>query len=801
MAKILSRIVRWGGWLLVCVVCLTPVLPAQSAVNEAPGLLEIQPNFSPNNLDTPVTIHGSGFVTGSPEVKFLLGNTPLQAVQVESETSAQAVVPWGLGPGRYDLRVINPDGSQAVLSQVYTISQALGSWTTDGPYGGQVYDLAVNPANSDQVLIAVWSSGIFKSSDGGSHWQMIFSDQAIRGVSFGAGSPPAAYFWGGQGLYRSLDAGQNWSKLYQGGAKAFAEDAQNPQRLWAATMDGDIVTTADGGVQWEKRWDGKTSPPVNRVAVDPSASNVVYAGLQNGRLYKSSTSGASWEEKSAGLPPAAENYPVHILSINPYNPQRLLLNHWQEGDSHPAFLSSNGGESWNAVALNSDSPQPNDMLSDVAYVDANTLYAALMANHLWAKSTDGGVSWQAYSKRDCDFTLSIGLDSAAHQPRYLGGGASGVMRSTNGGADWELASYGITALPIVDIAASQADLATVFVAGEHAGAFVSHASGASWQRQTMGFCGSFALGADPIQAHKAFIGSANQVFHNPVQDEVWVSGGLVSPYNGSQDNIMSMAVAVSPHNPAEVWAGGRVALMNNPSHSIGVLFRSANSGTDWSAVNLPANPGFVRAIAFHPSDPEQVWVALGSSRGSGASSLTDGLFRTNNNGSTWQRMAPAGISAVSILFDPLQPQVVYYGGSLLSNHDQGTVYKSSDGGASWSDTGLGSLLSWGWPDRLVMDAFQRNVIYVGSEHGLFRSNNYGANWSAASGDLGQVIITGLASVKGDERSILYVSTIGGFPTASAPDSFASASSQYVRGGVYQYTSVYNKKVYLPVIRK
>ena len=107
---------------------------------------------------------------------------PLEDLDLKNSTSLNAAVPWGLDPGVYTLTVTNPDAQSGSLAGAFTITQGFGHWTSDGPFGGAVTTLLVDPANTSTLYAALQSPtspigiGLFRSTDGGTSWEMILAD-------------------------------------------------------------------------------------------------------------------------------------------------------------------------------------------------------------------------------------------------------------------------------------------------------------------------------------------------------------------------------------------------------------------------------------------------------------------------------------------------------------------------------------------------------------------------------------------------------------------------------------------------
>jgi photosystem II stability/assembly factor-like uncharacterized protein len=145
---------------------------------------------------------------------------------------------------------------------------------------------------------------------------------------------------------------------------------------------------------------------------------------------------------------------------------------------------------------------------------------------------------------------------------------------------------------------------------------------------------------------------------------------------------------------------------------------------------------------------------------------------------------------------PDRPQTIY-AGTVLTSDGRGTVLKSTNSGNPWAATGL--MLDWGSVTDLAIDPLAPNIVYAGTDEGLFRSTDGGATWTRAAGDLSSAGVLGLAVASADERTILYVGTLGSL--GSGVQAYRDAGAVVVDGGfaqagVYQLTTIHR-----PLTRK
>jgi photosystem II stability/assembly factor-like uncharacterized protein len=762
-----------------------------------PTITAISPNEAPNNLDTQAVITGTSFV---PTPTVTLGETRLEDVAWVSSTRLTALVPWGMDAGTYDLTIANPGpGAPSVtLTNAFTVEQAIGVWTTAGPYGGTILDIAVSPVTSQTAYAAVGEAGLFRTRDGGDTWNLVtpgLDTAGVIGVLYGPAPTHTLYYWGfASGLQRSGDDGETWELVISEPIETLVVNPQDERYLWIATGHGDVRFSTDGGAHWEIRSNGlPTDSHSLLLAVHPVTPSILYAGTGDGQVFKTTDEGLHWYSASNGLPPPHWHNFAQALAINPFAPDVLLFSRWNE--LVPGYRSIDGGETWVPI----DVGQECGGITDLAFSPyvSGTVYASSVVTGLVGVSTDSGATWTPLCLRTGDLALSLGLDPTSGAPVYLGGGASGAWRSYDSGQTCELATDGITGLPVEDVAASPIRPETVYVAAGHVGGFVSNDAGHSWRQLPLGPGLFDVVEADPQHSGSAYF--AGPMYHNPGGDAVWVEGGVLT-------DTRVQALAVVPVSPAVLYAGGCSDAATFLNQDVGRVFRSLDNGKNWTPLDFGQPISRVTTILVHPVNTQTLYIATACGF-CYDHTLEDpglGVFRSDDGGETWQPITQGigQVSVWSLVINPDDPQILY-AGAVLTSSEQAAIFKSIDGGSSWVRTSF--QVDHFWVTDLVIDPLAPNIIYAGTAVGLFRSIDGGTTWSRAAGTLGYVWIRALAAASSDERTILYVGTTGGMPSGAAADQFgdtAPADNGFVRAGVYQQTVVHpplTEKIYLPLV--
>ena len=255
---------------------------------------------------------------------------------------------------------------------------------------------------------------------------------------------------------------------------------------------------------------------------------------------------------------------------------------------------------------------------------------------------------------------------------------------------------------------------------------------------------------------------------NPVAPGVWVQGG---PFNvGGR----LTALAVDPNDPDHVWAGA----------AAGGVFESTDAGDTWTPVFDDQPVLNIGALAAHPTSSDIVYVGTGETNGAGYSYEGDGIYRTIDGGDTWQHLGLVATRRIGrIAIDPANPQRVFVAamGSVYVPDDNRGVYRSTDGGSTWTRV-LFVAPTAGAID-LVIDPSNPSRVYAaiwesystptdwhagGVNSGIWRSLDGGTTWARLAGGLpapGAAIgRIGLALAASSPQTLyaLYVNDPGAF---------------------------------------
>ena len=364
--------------------------PAPAA---GPVLTSIAPDSFIGGVNVPLVITGENLET---VLSARLGTTALRNLQVIDSSHVSALAPWSIAPGAYDLELIDQTGQSAHLADAVTVSAAAPGWTSNGPFGGDLWDIVLDPQNPARMFVSAQRSGLFKTETGGETWGMALVKPFPLRTQIAyptPGQPPAIYLSGdgGLGLVRSRDYGQSWDQLVSGNfvGNAFVR-SDHPGWVYLARRssravdpDAGLYLSTDLGETWS-HVPGTAGLHVSALAFDPAeADHKMVIGTQDGKVYTTADGGSSWS-----TPVAVADY-IGRLVFSPtlYEGKRSL---WaiggdsNDGGSEALYRSIDGGATWQAPIR----VQPGENAAAISY-------HATIPGLLWA-SVGGGY----YSETD-----------------------------------------------------------------------------------------------------------------------------------------------------------------------------------------------------------------------------------------------------------------------------------------------------------------------------------------------------------------------------------------------------------------
>ena len=519
-----------------------------------------------------------------------------------------------------------------VSEGVYVSTDAGATWTKKGR--GVTGALSGFCAGSDPnrktvVCYAVTAKEAFVSTDAGESFRKVFDapDGNFRFACMAETQPDVCYITTtrGWGVYKTTDAGRSWQAVFHflGGPK------QNVKWGWLAT-------------DYTPGWGGSAIG----FGVNPAHPDHVMF-TNTGELFVTADGGRTWSQ--------AMSEPAH--------------GNWPQRDG---AWTTNGLEVTTVWSYNFDPFDPNRTY--ICYTDIGFM-----------RSTDRGKTWHVASKgspwRNTFYNMQFDPDrkgviyAAAANHHDIPGwtnntgprGPGGVVMSTDHGASWRPMTRGLPQgrIPCTCVLLdprSPRDGRTLYCVMHGDGVYKSTDGGESWVKKTKGLgrpgnMNLYLVRFGPDGNLYALI-TAKRKDH-----DFDVAGGLWKSTDGAEtwteltkdvDLWWPCEFAVHPKDPKKIW----ISTSDVPVKSGGGLFVSTDGGETWKhqLTNRDFDPkvcSFVHvfAIAFHPKDPEVMYLSV----------WTHGLFRSEDGGKTWKRIEgiPSETGINRVTFDPEDPDVMY----------------------------------------------------------------------------------------------------------------------------------------------
>jgi photosystem II stability/assembly factor-like uncharacterized protein len=528
--------------------------------------------------------------------------------------------------------------------------------------------IVVDSTNPKHILIGAWvlespDGGIYSSNDGGASWMSVpdMQHQSIRALAASPSNPKILVAGTLKGVYRSIDGGEHWQLISPEGSKELHEvesialDPVDPQIIYAGTWHLPWKTT-DGGAHWATIKQGVIEDSdVFSIIVDPKNSKVVYASACSG-IYKSEDSGEKFQ-KLQGIPSTARR--TRVLMQDPKN-----LNIVFAGTTEGLFRTVDSGATWQRTTS-------TDVIINDVYVDPTNTNRVLMATDRGGvlASNDGGNSFstanRGFSARQ--ITSYVG-DATRPAMVYVGvvndKTLGGVFVSENGGLSWMQKSAGLNGSDIYSL--GQASNGTVLAGTghglyrlqgdiwslvsdvtleenmqEHATKGSKTASAAKRHVVNSAKPGTASAGGDARSRARPFDANVDAIARSGDMLYAATSEGLLRSVTGGES--WKLVAGMEKHGWNFVSAAKSTVLAATLKSAV----VSFDGGLSWASVKLPETLEQVSAVAIDGASG--LWVGG-----------PQGVYFSEDGGSTWKTLKNLYLREVNSLFydEPSQRMLI-----------------------------------------------------------------------------------------------------------------------------------------------
>ena len=650
------------------------------------------------------------------------------------------------------------------------------------------------PSGKITLFVGAASGGVWKSEDGGTIYKPVFDDQPVQSIGAIALDPKnSKNVWVGtgeswtrnsvsigNGMYRSTDGGETWTRSGLPTSERIAKIIVSPENgetayvavpgpLWSDSAERGLYKTTDGGRTWNQILKGANlSTGCSTIAMDPTNPNVLLAGMWDFRrqgwtfrsggngpeapsssgLFRSTDGGATWNEitpeNSKGFP--KKPYGRLAIAIAPSNAQRVYC--FVESTDSALFVSDDGGATWDKrdkstwmvwrpfyfAHLTVDPKNPDRLFkTDGALImseDAGKSFAVV-----------GGFQGAHGDVHD------VWIDPTNPQI-VLAGDDGGMWYSYNGGSKWWKGNN----LPLSQfyhVSVDDADPYRVYGGLQDNSSWVGQSqypggiNNAQWENMYGG--DGFWMFADPSDPD--YLYAEYQGGYIARVNRKTLQGRDIQPKPNFKEKLRwnwNTPIALSPTEKGTIYIGSQF------------LFRSRNQGQTWDRIspdlttNDPAKQKqeqsggvtvdnsaaemhtTIYSISESPKDKNVIWVGT-----------DDGNVQvTRDGGKTWTNTVanvpnlPPNSWVSWVQASNFAPGTAY---ATFDRHTFGDhtayLYKTADFGKTWTPLVTPQELSGvqGYAHVIKEDVVKPDLLFLGTEFGLWISIDGGKQWAQFKG--------------------------------------------------------------------
>ncbi len=660
---------------------------------------------------------------------------------------------------------------------------------------GRVADIAVDPGDPARIFLAIASGGVWRTTNAGTNWEPVFdaegsysigcvtidpNDPAVVWVGTGENNSQRSVSFG-DGVYKSVDGGDTWANVGLEDSEHIGNIVVDPRDskvvyaaamgpLWRSGGDRGLYKTVDGGAGWERILHISDDTGVAEVHLHPSDPEVMFAtayqrrrhvwtlingGPESG-LHRSSDAGKSWTRIERGLP-AVDTGRIG-LCISPADPEVMYAVLDAVRDEGGVFRSTDRGRSWQKRSGHTPGGDYyNELVCDPDDVDR--VYSMDVEMQV---TTDGGATFAPVGERFKhvdNHALWIDPEDGRH---LRAGTDGGVYESWDRGATWDFAEN----LPITQFYRVSVDNSEPFY----------YIYGGTQDNASIGGP-TRTINPAGIPSEAWFVtvfGDGFETVIDPTDPNIVYSqyqyGGLVR-FDRRTGEMVDIRPQEPPGEEAYRWNWNAPILISPHSptrlyFAASRLFRSDDRGSSWTAISEDLSRALDRnalEVMGRLWEPDAVHKNLftsiyGSAVALSESPLAEGLVYVGTDDGLIHVSEDGGGSWRVEASFPGVPERAYVSDLEASWHDAGTVYatfdhhkmgdfspyvlKSTDRGRSWTSIAgdLGEReIAW----TLAQDHEVAELLFLGTEFGLYVTLDEGGRWLALTGGLPTIAVRDL----------------------------------------------------------
>ncbi len=676
---------------------------------------------------------------------------------------------------------------------------------------GRIVDLAVNPKNISEYYVAAASGGVWKTTNAGVTFTPVFDDQGSFSIGcitidpnnsnvvwVGSGENNNQRVVGyGDGIYKSEDGGKSWKNMGLKNSEHIGRIAVDPDNsdivyvaaygpLWSDGGERGIYKTTDGGKTWKAILTVSQYTGFNEIHMDPRNSNVLYAaahqrqrkvftyigGGQESALYKSTDGGNTWNKIMKGLPADVDLGRIG-LAVSPVNPDYVYAIVEAADNKGGFYLSTNRGASWEK---RSAFTTPGNYYQEI-FCDPKNVDRVYAVNVYMQVSDDGGKTFRNLGEKSKHVDNHVIWVNPANTQHMLIGCDGGLYETFDAAQNWNFKAN----LPITQFYKVSLDNSLPFY----------YVYGGTQDNFSLGGP-SRTISGNGIVNSDWFITNGGDGFESQAD---YADPNIVyaeSQYGGlvRYDRRTGESIDIKPVEPANDtpyrWNWDAPLLISQHDHkrlyfASNRLFRTDDQGNTWQAISpdlsrkIDRNKltvmgrvwsvdavaknastdiyGQLTTIAESPKDENILYAGT-----------DDGLIHvTTNGGKSWTKIdnipgVPSQTYVNYIIASAHDNNVAY---AAFNHHRYGDfkpyLFKTTNAGRSWTAI-QNNLPARGTVYCIAEDHKNRNLLFAGTEFGVYFSIDGGAKWVQLKGGLPVISIKDMEIQK--RENDLVIATFG-----------------------------------------
>ncbi len=669
-------------------------------------------------------------------------------------------------------------------------------WRSIGPLrGGRSLAVAGSASRPLEYYFGAVGGGLWKTVDGGTSWNPIsdafFRTSSVGAVAVSASNPDVVYVGMGEselrgniiqgdGVYKSSDAGKSWTRVGLDKTMAVARvriDPSNPDLVYvaafgdpySATPDRGVFRSNDGGGTWKKVLFRDNKTGAEDLNIDPNNPKVLYASLweafrtpysmssggPGSGLFKSTDGGETWTEltRNPGMPPGV----IGKISVAVSGADSNRIYALVEAHDGGLFRSDDGGATWRLINNDRELWQRSFYFLRV-YADPKARDTLYVSNYdLW-RSENGG---KTFAKIRTPHGDHHDFWIASNNPkRMIDSNDGGGNVSVDGGRTWTAQTYATaqlyhavttTNVPY-DVCGAQQDNTTVCVPSNGRGSSFYEAGGGE----------SGYVASDPRDpnlfyagAYGGYITSFDRKTNQRRDINVWPEYPVGQSAKDLKERFQwTTPIVLSPIDPNLLYVSSQ--------H----LWRTTNQGQTWtqispdltrhdpSTLGPSGGPltldqtgvetyGTIFTVAPSHQDVNTIWTGS-----------DDGLVHiTRDGGKNWKDVTPRDLprfSRISLIeASPHSAGTAYLAANRYQLSDRSPyVYKTTNFGADWTKI-IEGIPHDIFPRAIREDTVRPDLLYLGTERGVYVSFSGGAEWQPLQLNLPVTPVHDIVSEKND----------------------------------------------------